>query len=93
MMTKTKEQQIEDILIEKLQGLGYTYSPDIHDHEALERNFREKFEALNQVRLTEAEITRLRSLATKEKRMARQVELNQELKRLQAQYAIALNNL
>ena len=93
MMTKTKEQQIEDILIEKLQGLGYTYRPDIRDREALERNFREKFEALNQVRLTEAEIARLRSLATKEKQMARQVELNQELKRLQAQYAIVLKNL
>jgi type I restriction enzyme R subunit len=60
MMTKTKEQQIEEILIEKLQGLGYTYRPDIRDCEALERNFREKFEALNQVRLTEAEFARLR---------------------------------
>ena len=59
MMTKTKEQQIEEILIEKLLGLGYTYRDDIRDREALERNFREKFEALNCVRLTDAEFSRL----------------------------------
>jgi hypothetical protein len=41
----------------------------------------------------EAAIARLRSAAAKEKQMARQVELNLELKRLQAQYAIALKNL
>lgn len=33
--------------------------PDIRDRESLERNFREKFEALNRVRLTDAEFARL----------------------------------
>jgi Ribonuclease G/E len=33
----------------KLQGLKYEYRPDIRDRAALERNFREKFEALNRV--------------------------------------------
>ena len=45
-------------MLEKLRNLKYTHRPDIRDHEALERNFREKFEALNQVRLTEAEFAR-----------------------------------
>jgi Type I site-specific restriction-modification system, R (restriction) subunit and related helicases len=55
-----RESDIENALIEKLRDLKHTYRPDIRDHEALERNFREKFEALNQVRLTEAEFARLR---------------------------------
>src|SRR5690606_14453800 len=55
----TKEQEIENGLIEKLQALKYTYRPDIRDRDALERNFREKFEALNRVRLTDAEFARL----------------------------------
>lgn len=55
----TKEQEIENGLIEKLQALKYTYRPDIRDRNALERNFREKFEALNRVRLTDAEFARL----------------------------------
>jgi type I restriction enzyme R subunit len=33
--------------------------PDIRDRAALEKNFREKFEALNRVRLTDAEFARL----------------------------------
>ena len=41
--------------IEKLRGLKYTYRPDIRDRAALEQNFREKFEALNRVRLTDGE--------------------------------------
>ena len=56
----TKEQQIEDALIEKLQDLKYTYRQDIRDKASLEKNFREKFEALNQVKLTDAEFARLR---------------------------------
>ena len=56
----TKEQQIEESFISKLQDLKYTYRPDIHDKEALEQNFREKFQALNKVNLTDAEFARLR---------------------------------
>ena len=51
---KTKEQEIEQGLINRLEELKYTYRPDISDREALERNFRQKFEALNRVRLTDA---------------------------------------
>lgn len=61
--------------------------PDTDDAKAARRKALEECERL------EAAISRLRSVATKEKQMARQVELNLELKRLQAQYAIALKNL
>jgi type I restriction enzyme, R subunit len=53
------EQEIEQSLIEKLGDLKYTYRPDIRDRAALEQNFREKFEALNRVRLTDSEFHRL----------------------------------
>ena len=56
----TKENQIEQGLIDKLTDLKYTYRPDIRDREALEQNFREKFQALNKVNLTDAEFARLR---------------------------------
>ncbi|OQX11945.1 MAG: DEAD/DEAH box helicase [Thiothrix lacustris] len=56
----TKENAIEQKLIEKLQDLKYTYRPDIRDNAALEHNFRQKFEALNRVNLTDAEFARLR---------------------------------
>jgi len=46
----TPERQLEDHLIETLQGLKYEYRADIRDRAALERNFREKFETLNHVR-------------------------------------------
>ena len=55
----TKEQQIEEALIAKLEDLKYTYRKDIRDKEALEKNFRQKFEALNRVNLTDAEFARL----------------------------------
>ncbi|BAS68177.1 type I restriction endonuclease subunit R [Bathymodiolus septemdierum thioautotrophic gill symbiont] len=55
-----REQQIEDALITKLKDLKYTYREDIRDRTALEQNFREKFEALNRVNLTDAEFARLR---------------------------------
>ncbi|MGC8866354.1 MAG: type I restriction endonuclease subunit R [Bacteroidales bacterium] len=55
-----KEQQIEDSLITKLADLKYTYRPDIKDRASLEKNFREKFQALNKVNLTDAEFARLR---------------------------------
>lgn len=56
----TKEQQIEQGLIAKLQDLKYTYREDIRDKVTLEQNFRDKFEALNRVHLTDAEFSRLR---------------------------------
>ncbi len=53
------EQEIEQLLIEKLGELKYTYRPDIRDRAALDKNFREKFEALNRVHLTDSEFHRL----------------------------------
>jgi type I restriction enzyme R subunit len=53
------EQQIEDSLIAKLTDLKYTYRSDIRDKASLEKNFREKFQALNRVSLTDAEFARL----------------------------------
>ena len=55
-----KESQVEQALIKKLEALKYTYRPDIRDKATLERNFRDKFQALNQVQLTDAEFARLR---------------------------------
>jgi len=55
----TTEDQIEQDLISKLEDLKYTYRPDIRDRATLERNFRLHFEALNRVRLTDSEFTRL----------------------------------
>lgn len=53
------EQKIEQGFIEKLVELKYTYRPDITDRASLELNFREQFEALNRVRLTDGEFARL----------------------------------
>jgi type I restriction enzyme R subunit len=53
------EQGIEQALIEKLGNLKYTYRQDITDRDLLEQNFREKFEALNRVKLTKGEFQRL----------------------------------
>lgn len=55
----TTENQIERDLIDTLKDLKYAYRPDIRDRAALEANFREKFEALNRVRLTDSEFQRL----------------------------------
>lgn len=55
----TSEQQIEQDLIAKLGELKYTVRPDIRDRASLEANFRQKFEALNLVRLTDGEFKRL----------------------------------
>lgn len=57
----TREAQIEELFIKKLQDLKYTYRNDIRDKNTLERNFREKFEALNRVRLTDSEFERLKA--------------------------------
>ncbi|HON18333.1 MAG TPA: type I restriction endonuclease subunit R [Salinivirgaceae bacterium] len=54
-----KEQQIEDILLAKLSDLKYTHRTDIRDRASLEKNFREKFQALNRVNLTDSEFERL----------------------------------
>ena len=53
------EQQLEQALIDKLIDLKYSYRDDIRDRAALEENFREKFEALNRVALTDGEFKRL----------------------------------
>ncbi len=54
-----RESTIEYGFIGTLQNLKYDYRPDIHDRAALEKNFRDKFEALNGVRLTDGEFARL----------------------------------
>ncbi len=54
------EQQIEKNFITLLQDLKYTYRTDIKDRQSLEANFRQKFEALNRVRLSDREFARLR---------------------------------
>ncbi|AZB23430.1 type I restriction endonuclease subunit R [Chryseobacterium bernardetii] len=56
----SKENQIELSLIEQLKGLKYIYRPEIVDRKSLESNFRQKFETLNRVRLTDNEFLRLR---------------------------------
>ena len=54
------ESQIENSFIRKLTAdLKYVYRDDIRDRQSLELNFREKFQALNKVHLTDAEFTRL----------------------------------
>lgn len=55
----TAERQLEEQFIAKLQELKYEYRGDIADRSSLEKNFREKFEALNRVSLTEGEFKRL----------------------------------
>ncbi len=54
-----KEQQIEKDLINKLIEQKYSYRDDIRDRASLEKNFREKFEELNSVHLTDNEFSRL----------------------------------
>lgn len=46
-----KEEHIEYGFIGKLQNLKYEFRDDIRDRAAMEKNFREKFEALNRVKL------------------------------------------
>ncbi len=56
---KINEQQIEEFFIAKLVDLKYEHRPDIRDRASLEANFRQKFEALNRVHLTDAEFAKL----------------------------------
>ena len=60
----TKEFQIEEQLIQQLIELKYTHRPDIKDRKTLEQNFKEKFEALNRVRLSDSEFLRHREEIT-----------------------------
>ena len=57
--SRVREQDIETAFLTKLDGLKYTNRPDIRDRARLEENFREKFEALNRVKLTDSEFARL----------------------------------
>jgi len=54
------ENQIEMAFIQKLQDLKYIYRKDIRDRASLEANFREHFERLNRVKLSDSEFARLR---------------------------------
>ena len=53
------ERQLEHGLLDKLRNLKYEHRTDIRDRAALERNFREKFQTLNHVSLTDTEFQRL----------------------------------
>jgi len=54
-----KEHQIEINFIKILNELKYIYRPDIKDRDRLELNFRQKFEELNRVNLSDNEFNRL----------------------------------
>lgn len=53
------EHKLEAEFLDKLRELKYEHRADIRDRATLERNFREKFQALNRVNLTDAEFQRL----------------------------------
>ena len=55
----SSERQLEEELISKLKELKYSYRDDIRDRAMLEANFREKFQQLNRVKLTDEEFQRL----------------------------------
>ena len=55
----TPERQLEEELVEKLRGLKYEHRDDIRSRSSLEANFRQKFDALNHVTLTDSEFARL----------------------------------
>lgn len=55
----SSERILEQELISKLQELKYSYREDIRDRATLEANFREKFQQLNRVKLTDEEFARL----------------------------------
>ena len=54
------EKHIESAFIEKLKDLKYTYREDIRDKASLEANFKQHFEKLNRVKLSDSEFARLR---------------------------------
>ena len=55
----SSEQHLEEQLVQKLRDLKFHPRPDIRDREALECNLREKFQALNHVKLTDGEFQRI----------------------------------
>lgn len=55
----TSEKTIENRLLDRLQALKYTHRNDIRDRNTLEANFRQKFEELNRVNLSDNEFNRL----------------------------------
>lgn len=55
------ERELEQALVDRLVGLKYVHRPDIRDRDALNANFRKKFQDLNKVLLTETEFERLLS--------------------------------
>ncbi len=55
----SSERILEEELISKLQELKYSFREDIRDRATLEANFREKFQQLNRVKLTDEEFARL----------------------------------
>jgi type I restriction enzyme R subunit len=54
-----RERDIEEDFISKLVRMKYTFREDIRDRKALEANFREKFDRLNAVTLSDSEFARL----------------------------------
>jgi len=54
-----RESKIEQDLINQLVDLKYTYRSDIRNKTTLEQNFRQKFEALNKVNLSDSEFNLL----------------------------------
>src|SRR5690242_6088781 len=60
MSITASESKIEYGFIGKLTDLKYTYRSDIRDRNALEQNFRKKFDSLNRVHLTDTEFARLK---------------------------------
>ena len=54
-----REAKLEQQFIEQLQELNYIYRNEIHNQESLRNNFREKFERLNFVHLSDHEFERL----------------------------------
>lgn len=53
------EAQLEQQFLDKLQELKFTYRSDIRDLDSLEKNFRQKFERLNFVSLSDDEFRKL----------------------------------
>ena len=60
MISIVNEPEVEYGFVGKLTDLKYTYRSDIKDRYALEQNFRNKFETLNRIKLSNAEFARLR---------------------------------
>ncbi len=59
MAMNTPERDLEEALVAKLRDLKYEHRTDIRDRATLEQNFRQKFDALNRVKLTDGEFRRL----------------------------------